>query len=56
MIIAGNNIKMKLDTGAQCNVISKSLADRCEAKTEQSRTKKLITFSGNEMNVLGDDT
>ena len=49
----------KIDTGAQCNVISKKLYDKLQlsevAKLEKVKSK-LVAFSGNELRVLGQIT
>lgn len=46
--------KIKLDSGAQCNVIAKSLAKKVGSKTMQSRTKRIITYGGEQINISGE--
>lgn len=46
--------KIKLDSGAQCNVISKSLANIVGSKIMDSRTKRIITYGGEQINVSGE--
>lgn len=47
-------IKVKLDTGAQCNVISKELAKKIGVRIKDSRTKRIITYGGQQINVNGE--
>ncbi|KFM78222.1 Retrovirus-related Pol polyprotein from transposon 17.6, partial [Stegodyphus mimosarum] len=43
----------KLDTGAMCNVISKSEVKLLNVPIQKSEIKRLVTFSGNKMDTLG---
>lgn len=47
-------VRFKLDTGAQCNVISASLAKKLNTKIKKSSTKKLIAFNGTTIEVTGE--
>lgn len=47
-------IKFKLDTGAQCNVLTLDLANKINAKIETSRTKNLVSYSGHKIKVKGE--
>lgn len=53
-----NNIKIKfkLKSGAQCNVISKKIAEKTKLRILNSKTKRLISFSNNEISVVGECT
>lgn len=46
-------IKFKLDTGAQCNVISSKLASGLGTEMQRSNTSSLVAFSGHRLAVLG---
>jgi len=48
------NVNMKLDTGAQCNVLPLTLAKETKAKILPSRTKRLVTFSNDVIPVYGE--
>lgn len=48
------NVKVKLDSGAQCNVVSKDLATKIGARVKESRTKRIITYGGEQINVTGE--
>lgn len=52
--IERNNVNVKLDSGAQCNVIPKSIADRIGKQLNSSRTKRIITYSGHNIDVSGE--
>lgn len=52
--IFGNNIKFKLDTGAQINVIPNHLAEKLLLKYGKCNTKIRVTnYGGSELTVLG---
>ncbi|UYV80953.1 K02A2.6-like, partial [Cordylochernes scorpioides] len=51
--IKGKKINMKLDTGAQCNVLPLSLAGRLNLEIQRSPVKSLISFSGHRIPVEG---
>ena len=44
----------KLDTGAECNVMSIKQAKMAKAALESSTTKRLITFNKSSMKVIGE--
>lgn len=48
------DVKIKLDSGAQCNVIAKELATKIGARMHESRTKRIITYGGDRINVAGE--
>lgn len=47
------SVRVKLDSGAECNVISKAIADRIGG-TKSTRTKRLISYTGDKINVAGE--
>ncbi|KAJ8877005.1 hypothetical protein PR048_021457, partial [Dryococelus australis] len=47
-------VKFKLDTGAQCNVLTTSVASKCECQILPSKTKYLVSFSKDSVPVLGE--
>lgn len=51
-----NNQKfiVKLDTGAQCNVISNEIAKKIGAKIKPTNTKNLTSFSKHKLKVIGE--
>ncbi|UYV68139.1 hypothetical protein LAZ67_5003162, partial [Cordylochernes scorpioides] len=51
--IKGKKANMKLDTGAQCNVLPLSLAGRLNLDIQRSPVKSLISFSGHRIPVEG---
>ncbi|UYV68140.1 hypothetical protein LAZ67_5003163, partial [Cordylochernes scorpioides] len=51
--IEGKKANMKLDTGAQCNVLPLSLAGRLNLDIQRSPVKSLISFSGHRIPVEG---
>uniref|UniRef100_H3AXF3 ribonuclease H n=1 Tax=Latimeria chalumnae TaxID=7897 RepID=H3AXF3_LATCH len=46
-------VKFKIDTGAQCNVISKCLCERLSVEKLQKSKAKLVSFSGHQIKVVG---
>lgn len=48
------SLKLKLDTGANCNVLSENEVNRLSAHIGSSTTKRLITYSGESINVIGE--
>jgi RNase H-like domain found in reverse transcriptase/Reverse transcriptase (RNA-dependent DNA polymerase)/Integrase zinc binding domain/Integrase core domain len=52
--IAGQEIVFKLDTGAQCNVLPKRLVEKVGGTITQTNTKRLVTYDGGKIRVLGD--
>lgn len=55
-IIQVGNVKfsVKLDTGAECNVLPRHLVDKTKASLQPSRTKNLISYTDDRMTVLGE--
>lgn len=47
-------VNVKLDSGAQCNVLPKRIADKMKKALQTSRIKRIITFSGHNMKVAGE--
>lgn len=54
MSVKGAILKVKLDSGAECNVLSLKEAKRLKAKLRASRTKRLIAYNNEKINVLGE--
>ncbi|KAJ8872179.1 hypothetical protein PR048_025781 [Dryococelus australis] len=50
----GNLVSVKLDTGAQCNVLSSLIAQRALITIRSSKTKALVLFSKGSVPVLGE--
>lgn len=50
------NVKftVKLDTGAECNVLPRHLMDKTKASLRPSRTRNLISYTDDKMAVLGE--
>jgi len=51
-----NKVLFKLDTGAQCNVISKKVAVKSGLNLNVSTIKNLVSYSNNKIPVLGECT
>lgn len=49
-----NKLVVKLDSGAQCNVLSKELVQKLKAKIQPSSTKRLISFTEHKIPVIGE--
>lgn len=47
-------IKTKLDSGAECNVLPLKEVIRINAKLLESRTKRLITYNNQKIDVIGE--
>ncbi|XP_045506310.1 uncharacterized protein LOC123702581 [Colias croceus] len=47
-------ITVKLDTGAECNVLPRHLMNKTKAILKPSRTKNLISYTEDKMAVLGE--
>ncbi|GBP63384.1 Uncharacterized protein C1orf43 homolog [Eumeta japonica] len=45
---------VKLDTGAECNVLPRHLMDKAKGRLKPSRTKILISYTDDRMAVLGE--
>lgn len=54
LYIGRSSVEVKLDTGADCNVLPKSIAKRLKTDIKQSRTKRLVSFSGHKIPVVGE--
>lgn len=52
--IAARKIKLKLDSGAQCNVLSQKYLKRSNVKIRPSKVKRLVSFSHHKMKVIGE--
>lgn len=52
--IREQTVKVKLDTGAQCNVIPKSIVQKIGADLKESRTKRIVAYGGTPFNVVGE--
>jgi hypothetical protein len=52
--INGTEIIVKLDTGAQCNVLPLSICSKRSLKLSSSRTRNLISYSNHRIKVLGE--
>ncbi|XP_073966936.1 uncharacterized protein [Choristoneura fumiferana] len=50
----GVKIKFKLDSGSQCNVISRKIVEKTKMQIKPSTTKYLTSFSNHKMAVLGE--
>ena len=47
------NISFKIDSGAQCNVISKKIYDQISTKPLQKSHTKPVAFGGHKMRARG---
>lgn len=54
IICKGRKFSAKLDTGAQCNVLPKYLVDHLQAKMQPTTIKRLVSFTNDKINVLGE--
>jgi hypothetical protein len=55
--INGQAVKVKLDTGAKCNVIPKSIFNQIRSNdTLQKSNTKIISYGGHKMDVCGHTT
>lgn len=52
--IGNKSLTVKLDTGAQCNVLSYNLAKELNVPIVKTKVKKLISFSNHELKVRGE--
>jgi hypothetical protein len=52
--VVGSNVEMKLDTGAQCNVLPLSICKKLALKLTNSRTKNLVSYSNHRIKVVGE--
>jgi hypothetical protein len=51
--IARQAVVFKLDTGAQCNVLAKRIVDVLGGKISKTATKRLVTYDGGKIAVVG---
>lgn len=56
MRIKSINHKFKLDTGARCNVMSKSIATSLGLHIKPSKTNYIVSFSDHKIKVIGEVT
>lgn len=54
--IKNKSLKLKLDTGANCNVLSEKDVIKLGGKMYESKTKRLLTYSGEAIKVIGQVT
>lgn len=52
--VGENSLKVKLDTGAECNVLSKREANRLALGIEKSSTKRIVTYNNTSIPVIGE--
>ena len=52
LFLEGCKVQLKIDTGAQCNVLPKSISDKLKVRIHRSTTK-LITYSGEKLKPAG---
>lgn len=50
----GKTVKMKLDTGAQCNVLPASVANSLNLETRQSSVKRIVSYTQHKLDVKGE--
>ncbi|KAL1398057.1 hypothetical protein pipiens_009259 [Culex pipiens pipiens] len=55
-VIDNLKVKFKLDCGAQCNVLPLKVAKRITNKLQRSKTKYIVSYSGEKTKVEGDLT
>lgn len=54
LFIHDQALKVKLDTGAECNVLSKKDANRLNLKICATSTKRILTYNNAEVPVIGE--
>ncbi|XP_017489177.1 PREDICTED: uncharacterized protein LOC108377419 [Rhagoletis zephyria] len=54
IIVENRTIKVKLDSGAQCNVLLKSICNKMKIKILPATTKKLVAFNNSKVSVCGE--
>ena len=54
--INGNHVQLKLDTGAQCNVIPLKLYNEISKKNLKRTSAKLVSYSGHKLDSAGKAT
>ena len=52
LLLEDQEVQLKIDTGAQCNVIPQSISSRLNVQTQKSKTR-LVTYSGEKMTPSG---
>ena len=53
LILNDKNVSFKLDTGAECNVVSKEVYNSVSKQPPQRTRTKLIAFGGHKLNPCG---
>ena len=48
-----SSVKFKIDTGAECNIISKSVCDKLGMKKLQHSKAKLVSYTGHKLQIAG---
>jgi predicted aspartyl protease len=48
-----SSVKFKIDTGAECNIISKSVCDKLGIKKLQHPKAKLVSYTGHKLQIAG---
>ncbi len=56
MAINEKNVKLKLDTGAQCNVMPLDLYKRLTSEKPRKAKTKLVSYSGHNIRTIGKNT
>ena len=56
MAISEKNVKLKLDTGAQCNVMPLDLYKRLTSEKPRKAKTKLVSYSGHNIRTIGNNT
>jgi hypothetical protein len=52
--INGEPIQFKLDTGAQCNVVSFKIVEKLNIKLSKSKTRNIISYNNQKTPVMGE--
>ena len=54
LLVENVPVLFKLDSGAQCNVLSERIANKINCKIMQSNTKRLTSYSEHKIPVIGE--
>lgn len=54
LVIGKRTIKVKLDTGAECNVLSKKDAKKLDLSIRRTTTKRILTYNNSTVPVIGE--